>query len=135
PIVFWAPPDADRSNTYPDRCADDLNRAEACQEMTSLPHPDGAEIELVVYPRAYHAFDVDWFQPGRDVRGHWFEYNAAATDDARDRMRSFLEKNFNRRTPVNRNGGYGATPGIDRPGVCGPARWQGRKDPSEFDLL
>jgi dienelactone hydrolase len=84
--------------------ADDLNRTEACQEMASLPHPDGAEIELVVYPGAYHAFDVDWFQPGRDVRGHWFEYNAAATDHARDRVRSFLEKNVNRRTPNRKDG-------------------------------
>jgi hypothetical protein len=25
--------------------------------------------------------------------------------------------------------------GQSRPGSCGPAKWQGREDPSEFDLL
>ena len=79
--------------------ADDLNRAEACKEMSILPHPDSAAIELVVYPGVHHAFDVDWFQPGRDVRGHWFEYDRSASDDAQGRVRSFLEKTVNRTAP------------------------------------
>jgi dienelactone hydrolase len=75
---------------------DDLNRAGACREMVRTPHADGAEIDLVVYPGAYHAFDVDWFQPGKEVRGHWFEYNASARNDAQRRVRDFLEKNTKR---------------------------------------
>jgi dienelactone hydrolase len=75
---------------------DDLNRADACQEMVNLPHAGGAGIELVVYPRAHHAFDVNWFRPGKEIRGHWFEYNAPATDDARTRVHDFLEKNIKR---------------------------------------
>jgi dienelactone hydrolase len=54
--------------------ADDSNPAEACREMATRPHRDGARLDLAVYPGVYHAFDVDWFQRGRDVRGHWFEY-------------------------------------------------------------
>jgi dienelactone hydrolase len=72
--------------------ADDMNQAEACRKMSNLPHPDGAEIELVTYPGTYHAFDVDWFKPGRDVRGHWFEYNRSSSEDARERVQRFLEK-------------------------------------------
>jgi dienelactone hydrolase len=54
--------------------ADDSNPADACREMATRPHRDGARLDLVVHPGVYHAFDVDWFQRGRDVRGHWFEY-------------------------------------------------------------
>ena len=70
--------------------ADDLNTAEPCCEMTAQPHHDGARLDLVVYPGVHHAFDVDWFQPGRNVRGHWFEYNRSAASDARERVRVFL---------------------------------------------
>ena len=41
--------------------------------MATQPYYDGARLDLVVDPGVYHAFDVDWFQPGRNVRGHWFE--------------------------------------------------------------
>jgi dienelactone hydrolase len=78
---------------------DDLNRADACREMSALPHPNGAEIELVIYPGVFHAFDVDWFQPGRDVRGHRFEYNPSASEDAQNRVRNFLEKTVNHVVP------------------------------------
>ena len=64
--------------------------------MVSLPHLDGAEITLVIYPSARHAFDVEWFQPAREVRGHWFEYNRSASDDAQERVRSFLGKTLDR---------------------------------------
>jgi dienelactone hydrolase len=74
--------------------ADDLNTAEPCRDMTAQPHPDGATLDLVVYPGAYHAFDVDWFQQGRNVRGHWFEYNPAAANDARERVRVFLARSM-----------------------------------------
>jgi dienelactone hydrolase len=70
--------------------ADDLNLAEPCREMVAQPRGDGARLDLVVYPGVYPAFDVDWFQPGRNVRGHWFEYNEPAANDARERMRVFL---------------------------------------------
>jgi dienelactone hydrolase len=74
--------------------ADDSNPAEACREMATQPHHDGARLDLVVYPGVYHAFDVDWFQPARNVRGHWFEYNEPAANDTRERVRVFLATNL-----------------------------------------
>ena len=50
----------------------------------------GAPVELVTYPGAHHAFDIQIFQPGRMMFGHWTEYNAEAAEDARRRIRSFL---------------------------------------------
>jgi dienelactone hydrolase len=70
--------------------ADDLNPAEACRGMTALPHREGAQLDLTVYPGAYHAFDVREFQPGIHVRGHWFEYNEPAATDAWEKVRAFL---------------------------------------------
>ena len=32
-------------------------------------------------------------QPGRAVRGHWFEYNEPAANDTRGRVRGFLATN------------------------------------------
>lgn len=68
--------------------------AQACRDMAALPHDDGATLDLVVYPGVHHAFDVDWFQPGRRVNGRWFEYNEHAASDAWDRVRVFLSTNL-----------------------------------------
>ena len=35
--------------------ADDTNRAEACHEMATQPHYDGARLNLVIYSGVYHA--------------------------------------------------------------------------------
>jgi dienelactone hydrolase len=69
---------------------DEANSAQACREMAALPHGGGANLNLMVYPGVHHAFDVDWFQPGRRVNGRWFEYNEPAASDAWDRVRAFL---------------------------------------------
>jgi dienelactone hydrolase len=74
--------------------ADDTNLAEVCREMATQPHHDGARLDLVVYRGVYHAFDVDRFQPGRAVRGHWFQYNEPAANDTRERVRGFLATNL-----------------------------------------
>ena len=73
---------------------DNANSAQACREMAAFPHGDGADLDLVVYPGVHHAFDVDWFQTGRRVNGHWFEYNEPAASDAWKRVRAFLSTNF-----------------------------------------
>jgi dienelactone hydrolase len=73
---------------------DETNPAQACRDMAALPHDDGATLDLVVYPGVHHAFDVDWFQPGRRVNGRWFEYNEPAASDAWDRVCAFLSTNF-----------------------------------------
>jgi dienelactone hydrolase len=42
--------------------ADQWNRADACKTLKNLARPDGAPIDLALYPVVHHAFDVD--QPG-----------------------------------------------------------------------
>ena len=32
--------------------------AEACRQMVAQPHTEDAQLDLTVYPGAYHAFDV-----------------------------------------------------------------------------
>jgi dienelactone hydrolase len=49
---------------------------------------EGASVSMIVYPGAYHAFDVD--QPARQVLGHHLEYNQAAAEDAVQQVRQFL---------------------------------------------
>src|SRR5262249_8783776 len=43
---------------------DDWTPAQACQELAERGANDGAPIELVVYPNAYHGFDVAILRPG-----------------------------------------------------------------------
>ena len=70
--------------------ADDWTPAERCRDMVRHPRPDSAPIAMTVYPGAHHAFDVVQLQPGRQVFGHWIEYNGAAAEDAEARVRTFL---------------------------------------------
>jgi dienelactone hydrolase len=50
--------------------ADDLNRADACPGDGEPAASRWRRDTLVIYPSARHAFDVEWFQPAREVRGH-----------------------------------------------------------------
>jgi dienelactone hydrolase len=70
--------------------ADDWTPAERCRDMVRHARPDSAPIAMTVYPGAHHAFDVVQLQPGRQVYGHWIEYNDAAAEDAEVRVRTFL---------------------------------------------
>jgi len=74
--------------------ADEWNAAERCREMVAHARPDGAPIDLTVYPGAYHAFDVAQFQPGVRFLGHWLEYNEPAARDAEQKLRAFLAANL-----------------------------------------
>jgi dienelactone hydrolase len=58
------------------------------------PHTEDAQLDLTVYPGAYHAFDVRELQPGREVPGYWFEYNGPAATHAWGKVRTFLQKNL-----------------------------------------
>lgn len=49
----------------------------------------GAQVSLLVYPGAYHAFDVPFQKPIEYV-GHHFEYNQSAADQSVDALREFL---------------------------------------------
>jgi dienelactone hydrolase len=70
--------------------ADDWTPAERCREMVAHARPNGAPIDLAVYPGAYHAFDVAQLQPGVRFLGHWLEYNEPAARDAEQKLRAFL---------------------------------------------
>jgi dienelactone hydrolase len=70
---------------------DDWSPPRACQAMMTRRDPD-SPARLVVYPGAYHAFDVP--AAGRSYFGHWLEYNAAAAEQAADEARKFLAENL-----------------------------------------
>ena len=74
--------------------ADDWNPAERCREMVAHARPDGAALALIVYPGAYHAFDVAELNPGVRFLGHWLEYNEPAAIDAKGKLRAFLAANL-----------------------------------------
>ena len=50
----------------------------------------GVPIELVVYPGAYHGFDVPGFAPPVKFLGHHLEFNQVARDRSIDAIRNFL---------------------------------------------
>ncbi len=66
---------------------DDWTPARQCRQMAIGP-ANGRDFELVVYPGAYHSFDV----PGVNgvYYGHRLVYDEAATRDSLDRVRRFL---------------------------------------------
>ena len=73
---------------------DDWTPAERCRDMVQHARPDGAAITLIVYPGAYHAFDVAQLKPGMRVLGHWIEYDEPAARDAEKKVRGFLAANL-----------------------------------------
>jgi dienelactone hydrolase len=86
--------------------ADDWTPAATCQQMVDAMAMRGADVSIVVYPGAYHYFDVE----GRDLTvlaevenelkpggfGATVSYQAAAAADARRQVESFLAKHLGR---------------------------------------
>ncbi len=70
---------------------DDWAWAQACRHMVADATRHGASIDLVVYPDATHDFDVPATTPYR-ILGHHIAYDAAATQDAEQRVRDFLSR-------------------------------------------
>jgi dienelactone hydrolase len=50
----------------------------------------GAPVKLVVYPGAYHAFDVPTLRDGRRLFGHWLKYDPDAATRSISEMHDFL---------------------------------------------
>jgi dienelactone hydrolase len=75
---------------------DDWTSAQACQELAKGAGNNGAAIDLVVYPNAYHGFDLPGLRQGQRLFGHWLEYDEAAATDALLQTRRFLEANVTR---------------------------------------
>ena len=84
--------------------ADDWTPAATCQQMADAMAMRGADVSIVVYPGAYHYFDVE----GRDLTvlaevenelkpggfGATVSYQAAAAADARRQVEAFLVKHL-----------------------------------------
>jgi dienelactone hydrolase len=77
---------------------DDWTLAESCRNMVegrddwgiSRQKADGAQVKLIVYPGAYHAFDVTALENPITYFWHRLEFNKPATDQAIDAVREFL---------------------------------------------
>jgi dienelactone hydrolase len=74
---------------------DDWTPAADCSNRVAAWGNDGPPIELVVYPGTYHGFYYPHLQPGMTVLGHWLEYNGQAADNAKHRLRQFLDRHVN----------------------------------------
>jgi dienelactone hydrolase len=73
---------------------DDWTPAQGCQELVKRASEEGVTIDIVVYPNAYHAFDIAELRPGRRYMGHWLEYDEAAAKDALTQTRRFLDEHL-----------------------------------------
>jgi len=82
--------------------SDDWTTADACRKLvageddigTSRQKTDAAPIQIVVYPGAYHGFDVSALRFPVTYFGHHMEFNKSATDQSREALRGFLEANM-----------------------------------------
>lgn len=73
---------------------DDWTPAAECSGTVARWGDEGPPLELVVYPGTYHGFWYPHLQPGVTAFGHWLEYNAAAADDATQRLHRFLDRHL-----------------------------------------
>jgi dienelactone hydrolase len=84
---------------------DDWTLAAECRRMAegrddygiSRSKGAGVPISLIVYPGAYHSFDVPAFRNGVQYFGHHLEFNQAAADRSVDDLRKFLYATIGRR--------------------------------------
>lgn len=73
---------------------DDWTPAADCTDKIAGWGNDGPPVELVVYPGAHHGFYYPHLQPGTILFGHRVEYNAAAADNADQRLHRFLDRHL-----------------------------------------
>jgi dienelactone hydrolase len=84
--------------------ADDWTRADVCQQMVEAMRSRGAPAEIVLYPGAYHYFDVEGqkrefladVENRNNPNGATVAYDAAAAADARQRVSRFFERYLTR---------------------------------------
>ncbi len=77
---------------------DDWTSAVECRTMMdgrddwgiSRQRSNGAPVQLIVYPGAYHAFDVPRLNMSSEFFGHHLEFNELATDQSIGAVREFL---------------------------------------------
>jgi dienelactone hydrolase len=79
--------------------SDDWTPADACRKLangqdglgTSRQKGEGSPVRLIVYPHAYHGFDLPNLRVPVTYFGHHQEYNKEATDQASQALREFLK--------------------------------------------
>jgi dienelactone hydrolase len=69
---------------------DDWTPAKDCELWMKWRAGMGAPVKLVVYPGAYHAFDVPTLRDGRRLFGHWLKYDPDAATRSISEMHDFL---------------------------------------------
>jgi dienelactone hydrolase len=69
---------------------DDWTPANNCERWMERRTDKGAPIKLVIYPGAYHAFDIPNLGDGRWRFGHWLKYDADAAGRSIREMHDFL---------------------------------------------
>jgi dienelactone hydrolase len=69
---------------------DDWTPAKDCELWMKWRAGEGAPVKLVVYPGAYHAFDVPTLRDGRRLFGHWLKYDPDAATRSISEMQEFL---------------------------------------------
>jgi dienelactone hydrolase len=74
--------------------ADDWTPASDCERWMQRRAGKGAPVKLVVFPRAYHAFDNPSAMIGGRYFGHWLKYDADAAARATSEMHDFLSAQF-----------------------------------------
>jgi dienelactone hydrolase len=79
--------------------SDDWTPADACRKLAdgedelgvSRQKGEGIPIRLIVFPNAYHGFDLSNLRAPITYFGHHQEYNKEATDQASEALREFLQ--------------------------------------------
>jgi dienelactone hydrolase len=69
---------------------DDWTPAKDCELWMKRRADKGAPVKLVIYPGAYHAFDVPILRDGFRRFGHWLKYDAEAAQRSVSEMHDFL---------------------------------------------
>jgi len=69
---------------------DDWSPAGDCERLMKRRAGRGAPVDLIVYPGAYHAFDVPLLVGGRMMFGHWLRYDDDAAPRSVQAMHDFL---------------------------------------------
>ena len=69
---------------------DDWSPAKDCERWMARRAGKGAPVKLVIYPGAYHAFDVPALRDGVRTFGHWLKYDSDAAPRSVLEMHDFL---------------------------------------------
>jgi dienelactone hydrolase len=69
---------------------DDWTPAKDCERLMERRAGKGAPVKLVIYPGAYHAFNVAALRNGMHAYGHWVKYDADAAQRSVLEVHDFL---------------------------------------------